>query len=118
MPARRSLPAALLLLALLAGCSTATPIALDLPHGETLVGGARTTIYTGTLKVGEGRNECRGTYTGVSPSSVVLLEVHCDNGRYGIGTGVLENSNLVGGRVRMQDGVEVVVRAAEPVLTR
>jgi len=91
----------------LAGCGAPPPLSLGLITGETVQGTA--TAYASTL-AGERKQECRASYSGAASSSAALLEVRCMDGRYGIGSGELRDSRLVGGKVRMQDGEEALVR--------
>ena len=87
------------LCAALSGCGVTQPVSLSLATGETIQGLA-----------GERKQDCRASYTGAASSPTVLLELRCSDGRYGIGTGELRDSRLVGGKVRMQDGEEALVR--------
>jgi len=97
------------LCAALSGCGVTQPVSLSLATGETIQGTAPSVAYTSTL-AGERKQDCRASYTGPASSPTVLLELRCSDGRYGIGTGELRDSRLVGGKVRMQDGEEAVVR--------
>jgi hypothetical protein len=99
-----------LLLASLAGCaSPPSPLSLSLTNGQAIEGTLPTVAYTST-RASEPRAECRASYTGRTTSSTVLLEVRCTDGRYGIGTGELGEARLVAGKVRMQDGEEILVQ--------
>lgn len=97
------------LCAALSGCGVTQPVSLSLATGETIQGTAPSVAYTSSL-AGERKQDCRASYTGAASSPTVLLELRCSDGRYGIGTGELRNSRLVGGKVRMQDGEEALVR--------
>jgi hypothetical protein len=96
------------LAASLTGCASPPPLSLGLSNGQVIEGALPTIAYTSS-RPSERRPECRASYTGRSTSSIVLLEVRCADGRYGIGTGEIGNSRLVAGKVRMQDGEEIVI---------
>ena len=107
--ARYGLVAVGVLGAALTGCGSPRPLSLGLSNGEPVEGTAPAMAYMSTLG-GEQKQQCRASYMGNSASSSVLLEIRCADGRYGIGTGELRNSRLVGGIVRMQeDGREARV---------
>jgi hypothetical protein len=106
----RHLPFSIAALALsLTACAAPQPLSLGLISGETVEGTAPATAYASTL-AGERKQDCRASYAGAASSRAALLEIRCSDGRYGIGTGELRDSRFVGGRVRMQDGEEVLVR--------
>jgi hypothetical protein len=99
-----------LALASLTGCaSPPVPLSLSLSNGQAIEGTLPALAYT-SARSGERRPACRASYTGRTTSSIVLLEVRCADGRYGIGTGELGESRLVAGTVRMQDGEEMLVQ--------
>ena len=111
----------------LGACSSITPIAVTTtpkpqvtagrmaprpPAGplQRYEGTASTTAYTGTLRAGP----CRGSYTGPLESPALTLELHCDDGRYGIGRATRNGSQLVGGTVQLSDGGTAVIQATGP----
>jgi hypothetical protein len=96
------------LVASLSACAS-PPLSLSLWNGQAIEGSLPAVAYTSARASG-GRPECRASYTGRTSSSTVLLEVRCAGGRYGIGTGELKNARLVAGKVRMQDGEEIVIQ--------
>ena len=98
-----------LLCAALGACASPAPLSLSLSKGDPIRGSEPAMAYSSTLS-GEQKHECRASYSGGSESSTVLLEVRCLNAGYGIGTGEIRNSRLIGGVVRMQrDGREARV---------
>jgi hypothetical protein len=97
------------LVASLSACASPPPLSLSLWNGQAIEGSLPAVAYTSARASG-GRPECRASYTGRTSSSTVLLEVRCADGRYGIGTGELGNARLVAGKVRMQDGEEIVIQ--------
>jgi hypothetical protein len=111
----------------LAACSSITPIAVTTtPRPQVIAsrnapkppvtppqryeGTAWTTAYTGTLRAGP----CRGSYTGALESPVLTLELHCDDGRYGVGRATRNGSQLVGGVVQLADGGTATIEASGP----
>lgn len=111
----------------LAACSSITPIAVTTtpkpqvalvrgapkpPPGppQRYEGTAWTTAYTGTLRAGP----CRGSYNGSLESPALALELHCDDGRYGVGRATRNGSQLVGGVVQLADGGTAHVQAIGP----
>jgi hypothetical protein len=111
----------------LSACSSITPISVTTtpkpqvtagritarpPAGPTqrYDGTAWTTVYTGTLRAGP----CRGSYKGALESPALTLELHCDDGRYGIGRATRNGSQLVGGTVQLADGGTAVIQATGP----
>jgi hypothetical protein len=95
----------------LAGCASPQPFSLSPTNGQAIEGTLPSVAYTSSSP-SDRRPECRASYTGRSTSTVVLLEVRCADGRYGIGTGEIGNNRLISGKVRMQDGEELVVGGA------
>jgi hypothetical protein len=97
----------------LSACASPPPISLSLSNGGPIEGALPSVAYTST-RSSDARPECRAAYTGRTASSTVLLELRCADGRYGIGTGELGNGGLVAGKVRMQDGEEIVIQGEAP----
>lgn len=97
----------------LAGCSTATPIRLEIDRLPRLEGRVNTTAgYTGEITT-ENRT-CRGSFTGMLGQSVVPMEISCADGRNGVGTVTIADGRFVSGEARLSDGSRVTVRASGP----
>ena len=94
------------LCAALSGCGVTQPVSLSLATGETIHGTAPSVAYTSSL-AGERKQDCRASYTGAASSPTVLLD---DVLVVEAVAGELRDSRLVGGKVRMQDGEEALVR--------
>jgi hypothetical protein len=124
-PSRLTLAA--FLVTALGACSSITPIAVTttpkpqvvasragprLPLGppQRYEGTAWTTAYTGTLRAGI----CRGSYSGPLDSPALTVELHCDDGRYGVGRATRNGSQLVGGIVQLADGGTATIQAIGP----
>jgi len=108
-------------------CSSITPIAVNTtaPRPPSLTraqaiaaakvvqrheGTAWTTSYTGQLRAGP----CRGSYTGGVETDQMVLELHCDDGRFGIGRALRQGRQFVGGTVPFNDGTIATVQATGP----
>ena len=113
--------------AALSACSSITPIAVTTTpkplvavgrNAPKIVAGpttryegtAWTTAYTGTLRAGP----CRGSYNGPLESPVLTVELHCDDGRYGVGRATRDGGQLVGGVVQLADGGTATIQAIGP----
>jgi hypothetical protein len=110
----------------LGACSSITPIAVTttpkpqvlarnaprVPAGalQRYEGQAWTTAYTGTLRAGP----CRGSYNGPFEAPVLTIELHCDDGRYGVGRATRNGAQLVGGVVQLSDGGTATIQAIGP----
>lgn len=121
---RLTLPALLALA--LGACSSITPIAVTTTAKPQVAsraapvppaappqryeGTAWTTAYTGRFRAGP----CRGSYNGPLETPVLTLELHCDDGRYGVGRATRNGSQLVGGTVQLADGGTATIQAIGP----
>jgi hypothetical protein len=110
----------------LGACSSITPIAVTttpkpqalarnaprVPAGplQRYEGQAWTTAYTGTLRAGP----CRGSYNGPIEAPLLTIELHCDDGRYGVGRATRNGAQLVGGVVQLADGGTATIQAIGP----
>lgn len=105
----RALAGSALLVALLAGCSTATPVVLQGARIPNLTGRVNTTAgYTGEITT-ENR-QCRGSFTGMLGQGTVPLEVSCIDGRSGIGTAQILDGRFAGAEARLSDGTRLTIR--------
>lgn len=96
-----------------AGCSTATPVRLDIDKLPRLEGQVNTTAGS-TGEITTDNRTCRGSFAGMPGQSTVPMEISCTDGRTGLGTATIEDGRFVAGDARLSDGSRLTIRANGP----
>ncbi len=88
------------------GQSTSGPFAVAM-QGALYLGTYESTPFSGSFRVAQGGNGCRGSFSVLSGSRDALYDVYCDDGRAGWADLILDQSGRNGiGQLTLNDGTK------------